>query len=81
MKIMKKKKKKNNNSAIVIVTIVVLALAVVSLFGYIVYKNIFASVESKRYEGLDEYKITAEEINGIKEEFNKLNEIGILNQE
>lgn len=76
---MKKKKKSNGSSAMVIVTVVVLALAVVSLFGYIVYKNIFASVESKRYEGLDEYKITVDEINGIKEEFNKLNEIDTVN--
>ena len=70
-----KKKKKNTNSSAVIITVVVLALAVVSLFGYIVYKNIFASVESRRYEGIEEHKVTAEEINGIKEVFEGVEEI------
>lgn len=64
-----KKKKKNSGGAGVIVTVVVLALAVMSLFGYIVYKNIFANVESKRYEGIEEHKLTLDEINGVKEVF------------
>lgn len=71
---MKKKSKKSNGSG-VIITVVVLALAVVSLFGYIVYKSIFASVESKRYEGIEEHKITVDEINGIKEVFSELGEL------
>lgn len=73
---MQKKKKKNSGSSTgVIVTVVILALAVVSLFGYIVYKNIFAGVESKRYEGIENYKITVDETNGIKEVFEGLEQV------
>ena len=70
----KKKSKKSSNTG-VIVTVVVLALAVISLFGYIFYKNIFANVENKRYEGLEEHKITVEETNGIKDIFSDIEQI------
>ena len=71
---MTKKKKKNSGSG-VIITVVVLALAVVSLFGYIVYKNLFASVVSKRYDGLSEHVITVDETNAIKDIFKDVEEL------
>ena len=65
----KKKNKKSGGTAAVIITIIVLAVIVMSLFGYIVYKNIFAGVKSDRYEDIDSYVFTQDEINGIKEVF------------
>ena len=71
----KKKSKKKSNGTSVIIIVVVLALAVMSLFGFIVYKNIFASAESKRYEGVDDNLLTQDEINGVKEVFKDLEQL------
>lgn len=75
----KKKSKKKNNGTGIIVIVVVLALAVMSLFGFIVYKNIFASVESKRYEGVDEKVLTKDEINEVKDVFKDLEQLDSIN--
>lgn len=56
--------KKVNVKVIAVVLVILMALAAIGIFGYIVYKNLFAGVESKRLEGVSEHPIT----NGEKEE-------------
>ena len=76
---MKKKKSKKKSGVIIIVSVIVLALAVISLFSYIVYVNLFAGVESKRYEGLSEHVLTTDEIDSVKEVFSDLEQLDKVN--
>ena len=72
----KKNNKKNNKvKTIVIISVVVMVLAVIAIFGYIVYKNIFAGIESKRYEGLEQHVLSKEEIDAVKEAFSKVDKL------
>ena len=56
----------------IIISIVVLIILIAS---FIVYKNLFASSESSRYEGIENYKLTNNEINSVKDKIKELENI------
>ena len=56
----------------IIIAIVLLSIIV---FSFIIYKNIFAQSNSSRYEDIENYKLTKNEINSIKKEINVLDQI------
>ena len=76
---MAKKKKKNNSGISIIIVVVVLSIAVMSLFGYIVYRSLFARIPNKRYEGIEEHILTQDEKNNISEVFSDLKELDSVN--
>lgn len=56
----------------IIITIVILIIVV---FSFIIYKNIFASSNNTRYEGIENYKLTNNEINDIKDTIKELEKV------
>lgn len=73
--------KKINVKTIAIILVILMALAAILIFGYIVYKNIFAGVRSKRLDGIENHPLTKEEIAGVKEEYSVLTELDSVNIE
>ena len=63
---------KKNMKKIILIAIVVIVIFVLSL---LVYKNLFSSSNSSRYDGIENYELTADEINSAKD---KLNELGSI---
>lgn len=58
--------KKNKIKLIIILVIVLIVLTL----SFLVYKNIFASSSSNRYKDIEKHKITNNEINKFKDNFN-----------
>ena len=57
--------KKISVKTIAILVVILMALAAICIFGYIVYKNIFAGVKSRRLDGVDKHPLTKEEIKNV----------------
>ncbi len=76
---MAKKKKKSSGGTGVIVTVIILSIAVMALFGYIIYRNFFARIPNKRYDGLEEHILTQDEKNGISDTFKDLEKLESIN--
>ena len=53
----------------IIIFVVVLIICIISFF---IYKNVFAGVENSRYEGIENYKLTNDEKNAVKDKINEL---------
>ena len=68
-------KKKVNVKVIAIVLVILMILAVICIFGYIVYKNIFAGVKSKRLDGVETHQLAKDEISEVKSVFNELEQL------
>lgn len=64
--------KKNKN--IKYITILVIILIVV-VSGFLVYKNLFGGTSSSRFDGIEDYKLSNDEINSAKEKINELENI------
>lgn len=67
--------KKISVKTIAIILVILMALAAIIIFGYIVYKNIFAGVKSKRLEGIEKYPLTTEEVSNVKSTFDEVGQI------
>lgn len=63
-----------NKKSIKYIIIAAVALLII-VFSIIIYKNIFASSNSSRYEGIENYKLTNNEINSVKDKINELDEV------
>lgn len=63
--------KKKMIKYIIIVSIVLLII----ILSFIIYKNIFATSNSSRYEGIENYKLTNDEINAVKDIINELEQV------
>ena len=55
--------------------IISMVLLLIVVFSFIIYKNIFAQSNSSRYENIENYKLTKNEINSIKKEIKELEQI------
>lgn len=53
----------------IIILFIILFISIISFF---IYKNLFASTENSRYEGIENYKLTNKEINAVKDKINEL---------
>lgn len=72
--------KKISVKTIAILVVILMALAAICIFGYIVYKNIFAGVKSRRLDGVDSHPLTKEEIkdaSAVYEEIEALDSVTI----
>lgn len=67
--------KKFGVKTIAIILVILMALAAICIFGYIVYKNIFAGVKSKRLDGIENHPLTKEEINNATEVYKALEQL------
>lgn len=67
--------KKISVKTIAIIFAILMAVAAICIFGYIVYKNIFAGVKSKRLDGVSEHPITKQEISEVTEVFNGIDSL------
>ena len=52
-----------------IVAIIFILIFILILF---IYKNIFAGTESSRYKDIENYKLTNDEINSVKDKINEI---------
>lgn len=52
--------------------IIFVVILIVSIVSFLIYKNLFASSESSRYEGIENYKISNDEKNAVKDKINEL---------
>ena len=52
----------------------VVALAIIVL-GVLIYKNLFSGSNSNRLEGIENYKLTKNEINDVKDELKKIESV------
>jgi len=50
----------------------ILVILIISILGVLIYKNLFQSSDSTRLDGIENYELTNEEINLVKEKFNEL---------
>ena len=72
--------KKISVKTIAILVVILMALAAICIFAYIVYKNIFAGVKSRRLDGVDSHPLTKEEIkdaSAVYEEIEALDSVTI----
>ncbi len=72
---MKKKNGKFKNNKHVKYGIIGVVVVLVIVLGILIYKNLFLGSNSNRLEGIDNYKLTKNEINDVKDLFNELNDI------
>lgn len=72
---MKKKNSKFKNNKHVKYGIIGVVVVLVIVLGILIYKNLFSGSNSNRLEGIDNYKLTKNEINDVKDSFNELNDI------
>ena len=56
---------------------IILSLIVIVLFvlSFLIYKNLFAGTDNSRYIGIENYKLTNDEINLVKDEITELEEV------
>jgi len=59
----------------IIATIIVL----IFILLFFIYKNLFAGSNSSRYSNIENYKLTNDEINEVKDKINELEEIESVN--
>ena len=52
--------------------IAVVILLIITIFSFVIYKNIFATSNSSRYENIESYKLTNDEINSVKDTIKEL---------
>ena len=55
--------------------IAVVILLIITIFSFVIYKNIFATSNSSRYENIESYKLTNDEINSVKDTIKELEQI------
>ncbi|MDO4963275.1 MAG: hypothetical protein Q4E75_04175 [bacterium] len=67
--------KKNKVKLIIILVIILIVLSL----SFLIYKNIFASSSSNRYKGIENHKITNNEINKCKDNFKDIEQIKSIN--
>lgn len=79
MKNKSKKVKKTSIGKIIKYAIISIILIIIIIIGILVYKNIFASVESTRYDGIENYKLTKEEKDSVKEKLNEIENVKDIN--
>jgi len=60
----------------IIIFIVVLLIFITS---FLIYKNLFAGTNSSRYENIENYKLTNNEINSVKDKINELEGVKKIN--
>lgn len=53
-------------------SILVIILVLISILGFFVYKNLFAGINNTRYENIENYKLTNDEKNSIKDKVKEL---------
>ncbi len=70
----KKSSKTKNNKYVKYIVIGVVALAIIVL-GVLIYKNLFSGSNSNRLEGIENYKLTKNEINDVKDELKKIESV------
>ena len=63
---------------IIITALIVIIIVLLSLF---IYKNIFQEGVSERLDGIENYKLTKEEISSVKEKFNELESVSNIDIE
>lgn len=63
------------NKKIIKYIIIALVVIIISSFSFIIYKNLFAGSESSRYKDIENYKLTNDEINVVKDKINELDVI------
>ncbi len=67
------KKKINSKFITCTISVVVLLLIIVLLIK--IYNNLFPNTTSKRLEGIENYKLTSEEVDAVKDKINELDNI------
>ena len=67
-------KKKMNPKLTICITSLVIGLIIIVLLVKI-YNNLFPNSGSKRLEGIENYNLTSEEVNAVKEKINELENI------
>lgn len=60
------------------IILVFLIVSIIILLGYLVFKNLFYSEESNRLEGIEEYVVTSDEIEKVKEKLNEIENIDVV---
>ena len=55
--------------------IIVVLVLIVLLFLILIYNNLFAESNSTRYDGIEKYELTNNEINAVKDKINEINEV------
>lgn len=73
---MKNKSKKSKRYKYIIAFAIIL---IILISGIMIYKNLFADSGSNRFEGIENYKLTNDEINSVKEKLNELQNIDDIN--
>ena len=68
-----------NKKKIIKYSIITIIVIIFVIIGYMVYKNVFAGSESKRFENIENYKLTTEEINSVKDKLNEIENIEDVN--
>lgn len=64
---------KKNKVIKLIIIFLILAVACLSIF--MIYKNLFASSNNTRYEGIEEYKLTNDEKNSVKDTLEQIENV------
>ena len=64
--------KKKKIIKLVIIGIIIL---IIVILGFLIYKEIFQSGESKRLENIENYILTKDEIESVKEKFNEIEDL------
>lgn len=70
---MKKKKK------IIKYSIISIIIVIFAVMCFLVYKNLFAGTENKRFENIENYKLTTKEKESVKEKLNEIENIEDIN--
>lgn len=55
--------------------IILIVILLISIISFLIYKNLFVGSENLRYEGIENYKLTNDEKNAVKDKINELEEI------
>lgn len=66
---------KLKNAKLIKYIIIAVVLIIVLVAGVMIYKNLFASSNSSRYAGIENYKLTNDEINSVKDKINELENV------
>ena len=65
---------KKNSKAIKYGIIALVALIII-VFAFLIYRNLFSSSNSTRFEGVKDHKLTNNEINSVKDLFDELDSV------
>ena len=58
--------------------VIAVVILIISILGVLIYKNLFQSGDSNRLDGIENYELTKEEINSVKEKFNEIEGISSI---